>query len=197
MKKLIIDNRDLSYTIDTYGMFTGESASENEYEYYAEEYNLKDDEREKIDFDYDTDGVVETLAEASVRALEKNLINSTYANTLKIVKSIKLIKTKSPQFYNYTTDSYTAEWEVDEDLLNQFIKNNMKQWLEFKSENWSSLDDENADDVTVAMLDFWSQQEYTAEEYESIMFEIESEAWMNNMKPTEDFQKLLTLKEPK
>lgn len=73
----------------------------------------------------------------------------------------------------------------------------MKQWLEFKSENWSSLDDENADDVTVAMLDFWSQQEYTAEEYESIMFEIESEAWMNNMKPTEDFQKLLTLKESK
>lgn len=40
-----IDNRDLAYTIDTYGMFTGESVDESGREYYRDEYKLTDDSK--------------------------------------------------------------------------------------------------------------------------------------------------------
>lgn len=43
MKTLLIDNRDLCYTIDTYGMFNGESTQESEEEYYTEEYKLTEE----------------------------------------------------------------------------------------------------------------------------------------------------------
>lgn len=45
--KITIDNRDLAYCIDTYGMFTGESVDEGESEHYCEEYDLIDSKEPK------------------------------------------------------------------------------------------------------------------------------------------------------
>ena len=193
MKTIKVDNRDLNFTIDTYGMFTGESSQEGEEEYYTEEYKLTEDEQEKIEFDYDHPEVVKSLANASVNLLHNEFV--THGNG--IVTAIEIEDTKSPQFYNYTTDSYKANWTINVEALQTYIVLHQSEYDEFVSENWSTLDTENSEDVLVAMLDFYTSNEYDREDYEMSMFEYESEAWTENMKPSEEFQKLLDTKETK
>lgn len=41
-----INNKDLPYTIDTYGMYNGESVEEGEQMYYAEDYEMSMFEKE-------------------------------------------------------------------------------------------------------------------------------------------------------
>ena len=193
MKTIKVDNRDLNFTIDTYGMFTGESSQEGEEEYYTEEYKLTEDEQEKIEFDYDHPEVVKSLANASVNLLHNEFV--THGNG--IVTAIEIEDTKSPQFYNYTTDSYKANWTINVEALQTYIVLHQSEYDEFVSENWSTLDTENSEDVLVAMLDFYTSNEYDREDYEMSMFEYESEAWTENMKPSKEFQKLLDTKETK
>lgn len=81
--KITIDNRDLIYSIDTYGMFTGESVDEMESEHYRDEYGLTDDEWRSLSFDYDHAGIVKDLALESI----SNIENAT-AGT--VVRSIEL-----------------------------------------------------------------------------------------------------------
>ena len=199
MQTITIDSRDLSYTIDTYGMFTGESTQEGEEEYYTEEYKLTEAEQEKIEFDYDHKGVVKELAIASVQLLHENFVQ--HGNG--IVKEIELVKETSPQFYNYTTDAYTADWTLNIEALKTYIVLHQGEYNNFERDNWYSVYDShgtenfNEDNYIVAMLDFYTQNEYDREDYEMSMFEYESQAWTENMKPTEEFQKILNTKETK
>ena len=198
MKTLKVDNRDLNFTIDTYGMFTGESSQEGEEEYYTEEYKLTEDEASQIDFDYDHPQVVKALANASVQLLHEYFVQHGDGT----VTAIEIEDTKSPQFYNYTTDSYSANWTVDEVKLKQYCIDNAPKYTEFVTENWDyefkkAIDEADEDTQLVIALDFYTRSEYDREDYEMSMFEYESEAWTENMKPSEEFQKILDTKETK
>ncbi len=198
MKTLKVDNRDLHFTIDTYGMFTGESSEEGEVEYYTEQYKLTEDEVGQIEFDYDHPEVVKALANASVQLLHEYFVQHGDGT----VTAIEIEDTKSPQFYNYTTDSYSANWTVDEDKLKQYCIDNAPKYTEFVTENWDyelkkAIEEADEDTQLVIALDFYTSEEYDREDYEMSMFEFESQVWAENMKPSEEFQKILDNKEAK
>lgn len=176
--KIRINNRDLPYTIDTYGMFNGESAEESEREYYADEYNLTD-----IDFDYNHSGVVKHLAKYSVNLLLDNLPSD-------VVQDITLENTRSPQFYNYTTDSYTAIWTVDAEKLKQYRYDNRDAFAKwFDASEWSN--DDLAENEYAIYLDFYTGKEYEPEAYENAIFEFEHQAWSENMRLDAESKKRL------
>lgn len=194
--KLTIDNRDLSYTIDTYGMFTGDSVQESEADHYREEYNLTDDEWRELGFDYDHPAIVKELALRSIDLLYNQFC--THGNG--IVMNILFKESKSPQFYNYTTDHYTAEWIIDEDRLKQYISERDEDFRLFAESEWSyemskAVAEDDAETQTVIAIDFYTRQEYSAEDYESAMFELEWEAYSNNMKLDAESEALIEKKE--
>lgn len=187
--QLSIDNRDLPYTIDTYGMYTGDGADESEVEFYRDGYNLSDDETQLIDFDYDHAGVVKALAEASVQLLHENFVQHGDGT----ITGIELEKTRSPQYYNYTSDSYTAIWGIDETKLEAYIEDHRTEFNTFAQNsawgdriqraywNGGANGEFDEDDYRVASVDFYTRNEYNPEDYESTMFEFENEAWTENM----------------
>lgn len=188
--KLRINNKDLPYTIDTYGMFTGDSTEESERDHYTSELGISEN---AIEFEYDHKGIVQALASESVNLLEQNLVQ--HNETDGIVRSIsEPIETRSPQFYNYTTDSYVAEWDVDAFKLLKVVENHknaagetFKQWL--VGSGWDV--EPMTEDYVVAMLDYWLPSIYEADDYNMSMWEAESEAYYENMKPTPEFQAIL------
>ena len=190
--KITIDNRNLAYSIDTYGMFTGEWADDSEREYLQDEYGLTDSERFELSFDYDHPVIVAELASRSV-----NIISSELIEKSGIVRSITLKATYSPRFYNYTTDWYTAEWDVDDRALEKFIMAHQGEYNNFERDNWYSVydshgtDDFKREEYVVAMLDFWSRQVFTEDEYNEKMWECESEVYTEHMTLDEDSQKLI------
>lgn len=194
--KITINNRDLPYTIDTYGMFTGEFSEESEREYYADKYNLTDDEQFALGFDYNHSEIVRSLAVESVNLLENNLVRSTNG----IVQGISMPEnTRSPQFYNYTTDSYDATWLINEQRLEDYAKkhkySNGYTFQEFLLDSsWGLLDSES-EDYIVAMLDFVLPSFYDVEDYEMAMFEHESEAYSENMTLDKESEALIVSKE--
>ena len=192
--KLTIDNRDLSFTIDTYGMFTGESCDEMEREYYRDEYDMTDDESSELQFNYDHQAIVEAFAVASI-----DLLHNEFVTHGDIVKDIRLVKTGSPSYYNFTTDYYRAEWTFNSVKLKQWINEHDTEYWAFIHENWGSewyKVQENGDKETqyAAMLDFYTQTEYDREDYESHMFEHESHVYSENMTLDEESQKLIDSK---
>jgi len=132
-----LDNRDTQYTIDTYSIFNLDS----EYEYelqniveLADEYGLPDnigynspgnsycaDIDDYIEFDYDMDGYRESLANASIEIM-REWVNDHAPG---VVNSIELESNSSPQFYNFTTDSYTFEIDYDKSKLQEWVSDNL------------------------------------------------------------------------
>lgn len=196
--KLDIDNRDLHFTIDTYAMFTGESVEESEVEYYSDEYQIQPQD---VSFEYDHAGIVESLAHSSINILHNELVVHGDGTIL----SIELKKTRSPQFYNYTTDSYIAEWEVDGVKLLQYARENKDEWQVFKNEEWShvepcDIEDDGCtenEDLLTALVDFYTSRMYDSESYNLAMWECETEAYYENMELSKETQKLLNAKNNK
>mgnify|MGYP001002258266 CR=1 FL=1 len=190
--KVQIDNRDLAYTIDTYGMFTGESVAESESEHYRDEFDLTEDEWSEIGFDYDHAGIVKDLASASVNILWNELKGA-------IVHEIAIDKTGSPQFYNYTTDHYVATWTIDADVLKQYIEEANADFENFITEFWDyeyskAVSEDDVDTQTVIALDFWTRRVLSEDSYNEQMWEAESEAYFNNMELDEESDLLVKRK---
>lgn len=199
MKTVIINNLDLAYTIDTYGMFNGgEDLEHYEREYYQDEYNLTDEERDSLEFDYNHPAVVRQFAENSVNILHNELVEDDG-----IIRSIDLETSTSPRFYNYTTDSYRATWTVDDVKLLEYVREHYDEFHKFASDEWSSLEIFNLDDDTcienddllVAMIDFYTRNTLEADDYSMQMWERESEVWVNGMRLDEASQKLIDSKD--
>lgn len=185
---ITIDNRDLAYTIDTYNMFTAEHVFDSETEHIANEYGI---DATDIDFDFDHKGYVQALAGASVQLLHENF--AQHGNG--IVRDITLKSSTSPQFYNYTTDNYVAEWDINTDKLTKYIDDNLEAFIAYKNENWDyeyskALEDDDAETLVVIRLDYYTRNEYDLEDYEQAMFENESEAY-EYITPDEATQKLI------
>jgi hypothetical protein len=208
--KVLLSNKDLVYTIDTYSTFTVDSAYESEAEYYSEEYGI---DRDSVDFDFNHRGYVQALSECSVEYLRDNFKDS------EIIKSITLVTSKSPQFYNYTTDSYDMVIDYRLSALKKYINDNYDDYVQFVKTDWhnalynanfdtklvdrgkwsSAIDDYVRDDVSIfkdddciaSMLDYYTRQEYTEEQYLDDMYESVNEIAYEFMKPDEDTRKLI------
>jgi hypothetical protein len=174
-----INNLDTPFTIDTYGMFNGESSEEGEAEYYEEELGFTGE----IDFDYDHKSIVSELADYSVFEILRIVDRDVLVNIS------EPLSTSSPSYYNYTTDSYVSEWTVNKEKLLEAVKDLTIEDEDFQTfqlnSSWGLLDSES-EDYIVCALDFWGRQ-YT-EEYNENMWEHESEIYYNNRKPSAEMQ---------
>lgn len=192
MRTIKIDNRDLSYTIDTYGMFTGESVHEMEANHYRDEYNLTDDEWRDLDFDYDMAAITKALALESINIIWGEI-------PADIITNIDLIDTDSPRFYNYATDHYTADWTLDDAAMLEYIREHRDEFAKFAADEWPDLhaydldadDCIEAGDLIVAMIDYYTREHLDADSYNMAMFERETEVYMEHMTLAPESQALI------
>jgi hypothetical protein len=103
-----------------------EDAIERDIDCYNEENGTEYDE-EEFNIESDYDGWIESLAMASIECLEDELKDD------EVIKNIRFIKWRSPKYYNYTTDSYEAEYTYDDKKLIKWIADNEEGWKEFSS----------------------------------------------------------------
>jgi len=191
MKKIVINNLDLEYSIDTYGMFKGDSVDESESEYYAEQYQLTEDEWRSVSFNYEHKDIVKSLAIESVSNLHNGLVG------IVVLDISKPIKTGSPKFYNYTTDWYIAEWTIDEVQLKKYILNRFNSYRDWVLQSsWSAESRREDQEIELlAMLEYYALNTYTVDDYNQAMWEQESEIYYNHMSLDEESQKLIESKE--
>lgn len=170
IRKIIIDNRDLDLSIDTYQGFTG-----GEFVSEAIESN----------HEFDMDKVVKGLAERSV-AYTQNLID----NGDEIIKSVKLLSYGSPSEYNYTTDYYKAEYEIDTEKLEEYVssKEHIDNFEEFFDQEWkitilASEGELREENKLICKLNFYLKERRGSyfEEYDYWMLEEEHSIYLNSM----------------
>ena len=94
-------------TIDTYQMFDGESTLDG-IDYYSEE------ERDNIDFDMVK--VTQGLADAACDFIKENDVHG-------IINRLNNIKAYSPKEYNYSTDYFICDIDINDSKLFELYKN--------------------------------------------------------------------------
>lgn len=128
-----LESNTLPYvSIDTYQSFTGESWLESEFDYLKEEEGVELD-WSTADVEYNFDGIKQALAEASI----EGILGDVDPN---IIEGIEYLSNWSPAYYNFETDTYTAQFTVNWTLLKQWYKESGKDREEWMRERWSSYD---------------------------------------------------------
>jgi len=130
--KITINSKDTLLTVDTYQTFDMSNVDDI----------IRDDLSERgIDFDnyndieYNSKDYLRNISQASVDYARENYINNDG-----IILSISdPISVYSPKYYNYTTDSYNATWEISKPKLKAYILGNLDDYIEFLSDEWVSL----------------------------------------------------------
>ena len=142
---------------------------ESELDYLADEYGLSIEQCQDLDFDVNTEEALKDFAGVSIDYIKDEIIRDS-----KMIKSVKLVDTHSPRFYNYMTDNYTSEFDVNESMLCKFVNKNLAPFKEYVSNEWqhnldlsdfakngfkvSDLlhhDRLGNNDLSLACLDFW------------------------------------------
>lgn len=133
MARISLQSNTLPYvSIDTYQSFTGDSWLESELEWLKEDTGVELD-WSNHDVKYDHAGIRQGLAEASIESIMDQMYDG-------IVESIEYESSWSPQYYNFETDSYTAEFVVNWTLLKKWLKKSGKDREDWMRERWSSYD---------------------------------------------------------
>lgn len=175
-KTLKIDNRDTeNIHIDTYSMLTGESADDMMREY--EEENARTENREynkDFDIDYDMKSIVKDLANVSIGILENNVDKD-------IIKSITLISTSSPKFYNYTTDGYVMAVSFNEKALNKYIEDNKQAVKDIFKDYSHQYDEDMNENIYHAGLCHLLDNCITKDDYNIDMWEEETNVYYEHM----------------
>lgn len=172
--KIILDNRDTeNIHIDTYAMFTGEHAEEVERE------NMKEDGREDwdtVEIEYNHDAIVHDLAHASIEYVEQETKGDG------IIHSIFFISSHSPRFYNYTTDWYLSEYDVDIVKLNEYIGKNYDDVRALAQKYDDSLvsGEVSKDNLAHAGLCHYLNTTIIADDYNIHMLEKETDIYYEN-----------------
>ncbi len=212
VKHIVLDNRDLNLSIDSYETFTGYSTFEYMEQMAAEHY--KEDTGKEFSYDEleverhcDMTTVVDLLAKASLDVF----VNELKTDALKkILSNEKFVAAKSPEYYNYTTDSYTFEADIDLMELDEYILEHQQEYDEYLRESgwdneisykkscademYSRTDDGNpwrlerfedkwekfVETSYTAMLAFIIDKECDKEIYESRMREAEDDIYYEN-----------------
>lgn len=135
--EITLGNEFTQYTIDTYGTFTADSELEYELEGLVDDDKLKADYTwEDYDWDFDHKQYVADLAQLSA-----GYIADLFKDD-KILTSISYEENSasSPREYNFITDSYGLEITFDENLLNDYIRENEKEATEYFHSRHDSYD---------------------------------------------------------
>ena len=120
-------------SIDTYQSFTGDSWLEGEFEYLASENEGMELDWSNTDVTYNHDGIKQALAEASIEGILNDV-------DPEIILGVEYESNWSPSFYNFETDTYTAQFTVNWTLLKKWLKKSKKDREEWMRERWSSYD---------------------------------------------------------
>ena len=130
MDKISIETLYTPYTLDTYSIFTMESAIESEMYYYNDE-NDTDIELEYDDIECDMDGYLKALADNLIDQLNDNIKDKVLH---KFSYDGKVI---SPKEYNFVTDKIFIDIEYDKKELDKYID---KHKTEYEKEKIESRD---------------------------------------------------------
>ena len=179
---ITIDNRDTeNITIDTYQMFTGDSFVESEIESMIYQTGDQSLDYDSFEWKFDHPAIVESLAAHSVGIIEDAIRFTEYAD---IIKCIALEKTASPQWYNYTTDSYKMTVDYDAVNLAQYLDKNRAAIVEIAKACQAYELDITDNDMQYAAIVHILQNCITADDYNMAMWDIEGEVYANNCKVT-------------
>ena len=174
-----INNLDTeNITIDTYSMFTGEGFEECELENLRE--NNSSAEYDDYDWTYNHAEIVKDLAHASIEILEQAIKYTEYA---KIITGITYLKSTSPKFYNYTTDSYLMAVTVELKPLNKYIEKNHAEILARASRYDDSVVDGivSLESMQHAAICHILDNCISEDDYKMSMWELEQETYSNNV----------------
>lgn len=172
MTTTTINSQDTMFTVDQYQTFNLDA----ETEYLIQDYNDNNNTNYSYDdfnIEYDMDGYLKELSDCSI-----DFINELFKDD-SIVKSVRLLEYSSPKFYNYSTDSYSAEWKYNSKKLKLFIDNKWDDFCKFLADEWrsvySNLNNDKKiiknykfeslpyykdDDCLAAMLDYYARLAY-------------------------------------
>lgn len=181
--KIRINSQDLGQigSIDTYNMFSGGSVDD----YYIESYNDEhgtDYTYDNFDWSYDHKQIVKDLAETSRDWIVENVVGD-------IVKDVgEILGTYSPREYNFRTDSWEAEWEIDDTELAKYIDQHKEAYNAWYSgSSWESTINAKDDDnpakyecQVLAMLEFYLSREFSVDDYNDTMWEAEFDIYCEN-----------------
>lgn len=184
MDKILINNRDTIFTIDTYQEFTMDNAIDSAIERYNEEHNTSYD-YDNFKWIFKNKSYLKALANASIDIIKSYLIND------EVIKDIKYLKASAPKYSNYTTDSYSAKWSYDLNKLIDYIEANRSSFNDYFLDQWSyrikddvsikdylancftddtpiidryDKSDLSKDDFITAMIDFYTRSIYGYDE---------------------------------
>ena len=173
IKEIELNNQDTKYTIDTYAYFTGDNFSEI---FLSDDSESDYDDYDDYEWEYDHKNIVKDLAIESINHLKEVLIQDLKDQA--IIKSIDLISSGSPQYYNYTTDYYIMNVKYDDQLLDEYIKKNSVAFAAYKKDSIIPDDDE------LYKITFYMDQFYDDDDYIQHMYENKYEIYSNNTKIT-------------
>ena len=172
--KATINNLNTNFSICTYVMFTGDSTVEMETEYYSSEEGGNYDSKD-IDFTFDHKKIVEGLSKESIRVILDKV--GEICDCEGIINDISFLKSYSPQFYNYTTDSYDMEIDFDAAKLRKYVvDNDLMNKVRGTLELWGQRNE-----VYEAMLCVFLNSVIDTDAYNYPMWDAETEIYMNNM----------------
>lgn len=173
---------------DTYHVYSNEYAVEQFLENKSEDGEPAD--YDDYDWTYDTAAVIRGLGEVAAH----EIINQLGTD---IIRSITVTDSYSPREYNFTTDSYKADWEFDLDALEAWAAENNFNVAEYVKEHHSSYDgfmsyvegwieDERYVEGTTLWLTFaaYLRSELDRDALQMEMMEALSELWDQNMEVT-------------
>lgn len=192
LKTIQINNHDLGdgATIDTYGMFENYSVVDMMIDDYNEENGVSLD-YDDFEWTYDFKQIVAEIAEARAKELVEDV---------DCIESIKVLRSGSPEYYNFTTDWFVGEYVIDLDKLEKTISENKEKFEPWYQEHWaitvenSRNDEEKAECLIIAKLDFIinnivHDNKYVCEEAFNNLCEAVDEIYWNNItmeRKTED-----------
>lgn len=180
MRTITINSQDLgeAATIDTYCMFNGDQADDDLIDYYNEEHNT-DYNYDDFEWKYDHAQIVSDLAERRSEFLE--------SESPAIHKCIP-VGTGSPREYNFSTDYAMFEITYDDDLVENFIKENQEDYDTFyRGSGWYSHtewrdddDPQKAENVEISKLDYYLNKTIDHDTAYYALAEYEYEIYENN-----------------
>lgn len=179
--KVTIDNRDLEDVhIDTYTMLNGESAEGREREYMREEGR---EDWDTVDIEYDHEAIVDKFAHASIEKVWQEV----RFEKPQVIESITFVSCGSPKYYNYTTDYYIADYEVNTPKLQEYIVEHYDAVREKAKTYDDSIveGDVSTENLAHAGLCHYIDSIISKDDYNMAMWEAESDVYYQNMKIVE------------
>ncbi len=177
-----VNSQDLgnAATIDTYGMFNGETVDDMLIEDYNEEHNT-DYNYDDFEWEYDHAQIVSDLAEKRSEFLESEC---------PAIHKCVPVSTGSPREYNFSTDYAMFEITYDDDLVEKFIKENQEDYNRFYRDSgwyshteWRDDDDERKkENIEISKLDYYLNKTIDHDTAYYALAEHENEIYMNNTK---------------